>query len=387
MLRSITERWARDGHDVEVFSAQPSYKAQVKIDRRPPVERENGVRIRRIALPANEGCGRFSRLFNVIAFPIAVFIYILARPRFDVIMASTAPPVLVGAATRLAARLRGAKFVYHCMDLHPEIGRISGEFRNPVLYSLLQRIDTGSCLSAARVIVLSSDMKRSLLQRPAGGKARVEMISNFNLAESEEQNETRVPHGMEKQAGRFRILFAGNIGRFQGLETIVDAACLLRHKSNLELVFLGDGKSVDELREYARDVTDAAVRFFPHQPTDVARAVIRTADLCLVSLRPGIYKYAYPSKTMTYLCEGRPLLVCVEPASELAGFVEAYGVGTAVEPGDPVALAEQIEVLMGNPDKLQSMAEKAAIIGRRLYGRELVLERWSQLLREIEEDR
>lgn len=384
MLRVIAGRWALDGHDVEVLSTQPSYKQQAKIERRPGVEYIEGIRVRRIPLPRDAGRSPFIRMFNIIAFAICVIGYILTRPRFDVIMVSTAPPVFVGAAARMAARLRGARLVYHCMDLHPEIGRISGEFRNPKLYAFLQRMDTRTCLEAARVIVLSRDMERSILERQGAKGARIEVINNFNLTGFDEPGQVALPDDLEKPQGYFRILFAGNIGRFQGLEGFVKAVSLLRHRNNLELVFLGEGKAVNDLRRSAGDLLGTRVRFFPHQLTDTARAVIRTADLCLVSLAPDIYKYAYPSKTMTYLCEGRPLIVTIEHKSELARFVEESGVGISVEPRDPAELADRLEALIDNPDELRAMSERAACIGRKMFGRDIVLDRWSRLLKEIE---
>lgn len=385
MLRAIAERWSQDGHDVEVLSTQPSYKKRAKIEHCPSVEDVGGIRVRRITLPGDVGRNSLVRIFNIFAFAITVVWYALTRPRFDVIMASTAPPVFVGAAARIAARLRGAKFVYHCMDLHPEIGRISGEFRNPWLYALLQRIDTRNCLKAERVIVLSKDMEQTVLDRPGASGARIEIINNFSLSSFVDTGPDSVPDGLEKPPGHFRILFAGNIGRFQGLESVVKAVSLLRHRSNLELVFLGEGKAVDELGKCAGDLLGTQVRFFPHQPTDVARAVIRTADLCLVSLAPEIYKYAYPSKTMTYLCEGRPLLVSIERSSELARFVKECGVGIVVHPEDPVALADRLGAIIDNADELHAMSERAARTGQQWFDRDKVLDRWSRLIKEIGE--
>jgi glycosyltransferase involved in cell wall biosynthesis len=326
------------------------------------------------------------RLFNLALFAVSIIAFALKRPRFDVIMASTAPPVFVAAAGRLAARITGARFVYHCMDVHPEIGRISGEFSNSYLFKLLRWIDTGNCLYASRVVVLSGDMERAVRGRPGAEKTRIAVINNFDIGTSENEDVGLVPTVFAKRDGCLRVLFAGNIGRFQGLEAAVDAMSMLGDRDDVELIFMGEGRAADHLRARAGSLVDWRIRFFPHQPMNIAAKLIETADICLVSLRPEIYKYAYPSKTMTYLCRGRPLLVCVESASEIAEFVRAEEIGVVVEPNDAVGLRDAISDIARNREKLCLMAKRAATVGCDVFAESVVVERWSRLLKEIADE-
>ena len=379
MLRSIVARWAGEGHRVEVLSTQPSYKPGAGIPRQPAVEQLDRVRVCRLSLPMEAG-RPIIRIFNLVLFSLAILRYALIRGKFDVIMASTAPPVFIGAAARLAARLTGAKFIYHCMDIHPEIGRISGEFSNPLLFSGLQRIDAKSCRVAARVVVLSRDMAEVIRTRKHCRDAKVEIINNFNLPSFESVGQGEVPAELTKDDGVFRLLFAGNLGRFQGLETVIDAMHYLSDLPNVELVFMGEGKAVDSLRQRAADLHGGKVKFFPHQPVDFARAVIRSADLCLVSLMPGIFRYAFPSKTMAYLGEGRPLLVSVEPESELAEFVRNNQIGVTVIPGDVIGIADTIRALVGDIPGQREMVVRARAAGDAYFSEPVVLDRWSKLM-------
>ncbi len=382
MLRAIVARWAADGHTVSVLSSQPSYKRDADIPRQPAEQELDGVAVRRLDLPAEHG-RLLTRLANVVRFSWAIFRHARNHGPYDVIMASTVPPVVVGAAARLAARFTGARFVYHCMDIHPEIGRISGEFRNPLIFSLLRRIDAGNCRAAARVVVLSKDMEVAIGKRSGVYDANIEVINNFNLPSFSGEQPAGLPAALEKGEGQFRLLFAGNIGRFQGLEAVVDAMFELGSRLNIELVFLGEGRAVSDLKARSGKFLGGRIRFFPHQSVDVARQVIRTADLCLVTLAQGIYQYAFPSKTMTYLGEGRPLLVCVESCSELAAFVRAENVGIAVDPGSPQALAAAIAELVDDPLRYREMEEQAARAGKQYFDQSTVLDRWSGFMREL----
>lgn len=383
MLRSIAARWAADGHKVDVLSTQPSYKPNAGIPRQPGEEVVDGVTVRRLDLPAEHG-RPLVRLRNIVHFGRAI----VRQPRrtgpYDLIMASTAPPVLIGAAARVAAQLAGARFLYHCMDIHPEIGRLSGDFRNPLVFSLLRRIDASSCKAAARVIVLSRDMENAVRARPNSANARVHVVNNFNLPSFPDQAITpTISDEMRKTPGTFRLLFAGNIGRFQGLEAVIDAMRRLESRPEIELVFLGEGRALGAMKSRAGSLLGNQIKFFPHQSVDVARQVIRSADLCLITLAPGIIRYAYPSKTMTYLGEGRPLLVAVEAESALSEMVTLRRVGMAVEPNDPDSLASAVVELVEDPVKYREIAASAARIGAELFSQEEVLNEWSKLMTEL----
>lgn len=382
MLRSIAARWATDGHDVEVLSTQPSYKPGAAIPRQNRIECLDGIRVRRLSL-FPEKDRPLVRIINLVVFSLAIVREALIRKKFDVIMASTAPPVFIGTAARISSRLTGAKFIYHCMDIHPEIGRISGHFKNPLLFNALQRIDAKNCRDAARVIVLSRDMGNTISSREKSQGTQIEIINNFNLPSFQFERKNNVPHTMQKENGSFRLLFAGNIGRFQGLETTIDAMHLLYNNSAIELVFMGEGTALEKLKKRAGTLLGNRVKFFSHQPISIARAVIRTADVCLVSLTSRIYRYAYPSKTMTYLDEGRPLLVSVEQDSELAKLVLNEKIGLVVVPNSVKSMASAISLLSSNSARQHEMAMRAKIVSQKYFLESVVLNRWSDLIRVI----
>ncbi len=162
LLRAIAREWTEQGHRVDVLTGQPSYKAETDVERRPRNERVDGVTVRRVAMRPDRSAA-WRRPFNVVWFPFVVALRVLVGRRYDVVMCSTVPPVLLGWSVSAVARLRGARFVYHCMDLHPEIGRLSGEFAGPWLYRLLGRLELSTCRRAAAIVVLSEDMRAAVV--------------------------------------------------------------------------------------------------------------------------------------------------------------------------------------------------------------------------------
>lgn len=378
MLRRIVKYWVDEGHNVDVLSSQPSYKAELDNKRMPRRDRLDGSRVLRLPLPSEAG-RPLIRLLNALRLCWSVLLNAVFLRRYDVIMISTAPPVLGGVAASLAARLTGARFIYHCMDLHPEIGRISGEFRRPLIYTTLSILDAWSCRRASPVVVLSEDMMNALRERPGGESWDIKVLNNFSLPSDDHSDDEILPFEVDR--AKFTLLFAGNIGRFQGLDVLMEAMLALRDHEDIELVLMGEGTERTRLEELAKEA-GARVHFVGHQPVSVAKKAMREVDVGFVSLIPGLYRYAYPSKTITYLEQGCPVLVAVELQSRLARDIVDNELGLAVPPNDAKALATAIRGLADNPEQLKSMKRKAHVIGTDRHAEAAVLPSWSRLVRE-----
>ena len=380
MLRAIVMRWVQDGHYVKVLSSLPSYKGGIQGAGVPQFEKVDGVEIKRLNL-RYEKASAYRRIWNAIVFCLAIIREAVLRENYDLIMVSTSPPILAGLTCRIAAQLTGAKLVYHCMDIHPEIGRISGHFKRDIFYKPLLFMDRLTCKFAQVIVVLSEDMADSLVRSRDVQRDKIVVINNFSLPIFPAAGgQVSYPADLDVSEGVFRVLFAGNIGQFQGLDAVIDAMQYLPKEENIEVIFLGDGSAVNTLKSRARQQNVHQIRFVSHQPVEVARRAIAEADVGLISLEPGIYRYAYPSKTMTYLEEGCPLLVCVEAESELASFVRRERVGIAVDPRNLKDLADAIQELARSPVLCTEMSERARFVAAKEFSPDAVLPQWSRLV-------
>lgn len=376
MLRRIVRRLSLDGHHVDVLSGQPSYKASLINNRRPRCEVVDGASVHRLSLWSEVG-RPMVRLLNALRLS-CVLLWKAVRWRYDVIITSTTVPVVGGVMAAIAARLTNARFIYHCMDIHPEVGRISGEFANPTLFKVLRSLDTWTCRNAHPVVVLSTDMASTLRERPRGNELSIHVLNNFSLP-----SENPLPDELPFELGEhgLKILFAGNIGRFQCLDTVIDAMAMVKQRDDIEFILMGEGVAKDELRNRARQV-GARVRFVGHQPVEIAKAAMRRADAGFVSLKAGLYRYAYPSKTMTYLEQGCPLIVAIEADSELARDVVAQNFGYCVPVGDSGALARLLITLADDRRWSAEMREAALRKFHADFKESVVLDEWSRILSE-----
>ena len=238
------------------------------------------------------------------------------RADYDLITVTTIPPVIMGVAARTIRRLTGIPYIYHCMDLYPEVAELAGLAPHRQLTRLARRLDTTTCRRAAAVVVLSEDMRATLLARGLDGD-NIVVCNNFAVLEDADEPVADV---LPEDPNRFRITFAGNLGRFQGLDDLVDAAHRIAPQHpELDVVFIGAGVSRAALQTRAGALLGQQIHFIDHQPVAGAALALAHSQLAVVSLRPGIYRVAYPSKTATCLAAGCRLLAVVEAAERARG--------------------------------------------------------------------
>ena len=374
IMRCVAGHLASNGHEVDALSSQPSYRQSSLSERRPRTEVIDGVNVRRLYLPL-ETKRPWWRIINALHLGAWIFLRAFSR-NYDVIVVSTVPPVLGGFFSALAAKVNRARFIYYCMDLHPEVGRVSGDFANTWLFSLLQRIDEWSCRQASPVLVHSEDMRTTLRARRRGGEYNIQLMNNFALP-TDTRDEAEVDFGFG--GNRLTLIYAGNVGRFQGLETIVDAMALVAERTDIELLIMGDGVAKAALIERVHQAK-ANVRFIDYQPVGVVKSAIQQADIGLVTLIPEMYKYAYPSKTMAYLEQGRPIIAAVELESELSREMQAQGYGFSVPIGNADAFAALLIRLADDNSWRQKMSSAALSAFEKNFAPEVMLQRWTRVV-------
>ena len=373
MLDEMTSWFAQAGHEVEMVTAQPSYKPEAGIPKQPWREDKAGVSVRRVWLLPEKGMG-LAKVANSALFVLRAFFIVLFGRKRDVVWTATQPPVVQAWMLSWAAKLRGAKFLYHMQDIHPEIGAISdGELKKGRLYGALLRMDVAAQNRARQVVVLSPDMADVIRDRGATpGDVRV--IRNFALGDDAASGAVA-----GKSSGPARFVFAGNIGRFQNLEALVAAFAAL-DPAQVQLVFVGEGRAKPKLQEMVAQLDARNIEFHAHMSEQAVFTFLQQQDVGLVSLSPGLYRYAFPSKIWTYMAAGLPMLALVERESDVTHFLESNAIGRAVPWGAPEgALAEAVitlaqEVRAGRMDPSQR---------KDLFHRSAARAHWLALLEEL----
>ncbi len=377
ILWHLTQKLVTQGHQVDILTSLPSKDLNSKKIASQKLEIINNIKIERLDLSI-ENKNPIKKIINALKLGFKTN-FLALKNKYDIIISTTIPPITGGFFAAFAAYLNKARFVYFCMDLQPEIGKISKDFSNPILYSILKKIDNWSCSRANPVIVHSLDMKNSLLSRGCNKKFRIEIINNFSIP-TEELNESISKSNLNSNKNKLTIIFAGNIGRFQSLDKVIDAMICLKGRKDIKLVIVGDGSIKAELKSKIRK-TNVNIQFFDHQSANVVKKMINKADIGLVSLSNNIYKYGYPSKIITYLEQGKPIIALLEKESEIVKLMQKENYGFNISATDPKIISEFLIKLAEDESWKSKMSQNAKKAYEKYFTRDKILSKWSKVLK------
>ncbi|MBM0171289.1 glycosyltransferase family 4 protein [Altererythrobacter sp. C41] len=369
MLRSIARTLVEAGHEVTIWAEEPCYKPSDRSLSVPRHTSVDGIRVERLARLPDRVATEPMRLLDKLLFVPRLLLKAVVRrargARYDLVWTATIPPVIQGWAGRTIAGLFGAQFLYHCQDLYPELaGHMNLWRQGGLLYRIMARIERRTRSRADLLVTLSADMAAAV--RKLGNPRKLLILNNFPLEDftaTDDQVMSRVA-SPPRDDGKIQLIFAGNLGNFQGLEAVVEAMRLIEADCpKLEFLLMGEGKALPRLQKRAADLSN--VRILPHLPYEEARRVIADADIGLVSVESGIQRYAFPSKTLTYLELGLPILTIVDTASELANMVTSKGLGWVSAGRDCVAISETLLLIANGWESRPLGSGSSTIVNRR----------------------
>jgi len=322
-------------------------------------ERHNGVTILRSASTTMRPRRFAARAANYLTYTASAALASLQIGRPDIIVSLTDPPI-IGRLALSAARRTGARFVFLCEDIFPEVASLLEDFRSPVVNRALDRVNRHLLREADAIVALGDRMKRRLVEEKGADAADVHVIHNWAdcraIAPAPKDNSFARAHGL---ADRFVLMHSGNVGLSQNLDVLIEAAARLQWKERLVIAIVGDGARRDALVSAASARGLSNVKFFPYQPKEHLRESFAAADAFLISLKAGIEGYIVPSKLYGILAAGRPFVAAVDPSSEVATVALQSQCGVVAAPGDADDLARAIAVLHDNPELTRVMGEHA----------------------------
>jgi colanic acid biosynthesis glycosyl transferase WcaI len=245
--------------------------------------------------------------------------------------------------------------VFNVQDVYPDVAIELGALENKALMGAARRLEAFCYDHADATTVLSEDL-RDNVRAKARHPERVHVIPNFVdttfVRPMDKENAYRREFGLE---GRRVVMYAGNVGLSQSLDTVLECAGALGYEEDVVFVINGQGAARAELEQHARGLTN--VRFVDMQPPDRLPELLAAADIHLVPLRKGLARSSVPSKTYSILAAARPLVASVDPGSEVARVVERSRAGVAVPPEDAEALTKAVRTLLDSTEEMQRMGE------------------------------
>ena len=384
MLHIMAKRFVEEGHQVTVFSTQPGYN-NVTDQRLPRRAVTDDIEIYRIGLFKEDKKKFLNRAINVGVFMIQLVWHFVTRfGKYDLVTVASFPPTVTAMVVRWMTWLTGGGYLYHCQDIYPEIAEASGLIKKKWLADLALNIDRRNCQRAAAIVSLSREMQKTLTSRGVSDE-NMHIINNFIIDKFDPS--VTVDESLTKTEGKFRVLFAGNMGRFQNLDKLMLAANDLKQHEDIQFYFVGAGAMENELKEQATELEmmDKTVFFRPFQPLAKVMKVIHDADLAIISLSPGVIDCAYPSKTMSYVEAGCRALAILEPDSELAELIKERDLGAVCDTPTAEGISAAITREYERWKESDYDREHIRKIGNEVFGQEAILNKWAELLKHMDE--
>lgn len=352
----------KQGFEVEVLTGFPNYPSgklypgyKLKWLQRETVD---NVQISRVPLYPNHDQSAFKRIINYASFGASALFYgLFVAKRPDVIYAYH-PPLSVGLTACLIRLIRGIPVIYDVQDMWPDTLRATGMLNNSRALGLVSSVCNWVYRQVNHVVVLSPGFKKILLDRGVP-ESKISVVYNWADEKSLSTPSGQIDESFPDSSW-FRILFAGNMGKAQSLQTVLEAAELLQaQESRVCWVMLGGGIEVDNLKVEAKRRNLRNVIFLPAVPMSEVGNYLQSADVMLVHLRRDpLFEITIPSKTQAYMSVGKPQIMAV--TGDAASLVNQSGGGVTLEPEDAHALAAVADQLANTSAvELKEMGQRA----------------------------
>lgn len=363
LVADLVER----GHEVTVLTGQPNYPSGCFYPGygwlNPHTESYHGARVVRVPL-VPRGSARAIRLaLNYLSFAIfgAFGVWLRLRGKFDAVFVFEVSPITVGIPAIVASQRFNAPILFWVLDLWPESLTAAGGVRSPRVLRAVDCLVKWIYRNCARILVQSRAFVPEIARHGVPDSDILYFPSwGESLFQPLQQADTvllpPLPEG-------FKVLFAGNIGEAQDLPAVLKAAELLRDRTDIQWLIVGDGRMAAWAKEEVQRRGLSQVHFLGRHPLEAMPHFYAAADALLLPLkREPIFALTIPGKLQSYLACARPILAMLD--GEGARIVQESGAGLTCPAGDADGLAKQVLSLSAMSD---SERQAMGLNGRNYY--------------------
>lgn len=355
ILRDAAEAFAKEGWSVSVLTTGDDEE----------ITRVNGVQITRIKAPLKR-----KSVFGYVLIWFRLYARAMKMSRRDIVVSLTDPPMLVVIGDWFS-RVKGSAHIHWCQDLYPDLFPALDIKLPNFIMRFLRRLSRRAMKQADRVIVIGRCMARYLVETGLN-LSDLTLITNWPdkeiLAPAQEMERMYEAQPLFQDARpRFRLIYAGAIGRSHPMKTIMEAVVALNDSHpDIEFVFVGDDAGHERLARQRDRYGLSNIRMLPFQPPGRLRHVMESADVHLVSLNDEAAGLMVPSKFYSALAAARPCLYIGPADTEITHVNDYFHCGGNILNGDSQGL---IRAIMGYRDDEQAwrVAQEGAIKARNVF--------------------
>ena len=249
--------------------------------------------------------------------------------------------------------------IYNEQDIFPENAYFAGILseKSPV-YRVAHALQKYAYKNATVLSTISDDMKSTIVTRYGIPEDKIQVIYNWGHEELKAhcEAENAFLKKYPKKPSEFRVLYAGNLGKMQNVELVLEAAALMKDESDISFFIVGSGVNEEHLKALANEKKLSNVTFVGMQPPEEVADLYAAADVNLIPLQKGLIYAALPSKIADCLIAGKTIITCVDEDSQFANMVNRCGINN-VERDSAEELVQIIK-----KDRLEPHKENDAVL-------------------------
>lgn len=236
------------------------------------------------------------------------------------------------------------------------------------------------------IVTISNEMKETILKQGIPSE-RISVI--YNWADVEflhhvDRSENRLFDDFKINRSHFIVSYAGDLGLFQGWDTILNTAKLLeRLPFNIDFVLIGNGSYRNSILEIIEKENLSNVYIFPLQSYSRVSEVYSFGDVELLPIESGLTKMAFPSKSGAIMAAGSPVISIVDKGSDIESIVQNNKIGLSVSPGNPDELAKAILYCYENKNLLNVWGENSRKYALKHFNRKIQTKRYFECLESV----
>jgi glycosyltransferase involved in cell wall biosynthesis len=304
------------GHRVEVLTGSPNYPSgflypgyKLRLIQK---EKISDIPVIRTFLYPSHNSNKILRALNYLSFSFSAALigsFLIEKPN---VIYAYHPPATIMLPACLIKIVYNAPIVLDIQDMWTDTLLSTYTVKNKLLLKTLDYTCRLFYVLANRIVVLSPGFKRLLVSLGVS-EDKIDIVYNWCDEENVFNNDLKkiqLPWSKDK----FTIVYVGNLGRAQGLSSVLKAAKIIEEKDKeIQFVFIGNGVEADDLVQLSKNLNLDNVLFMPQKNPSEIGPFLRAADALLVHLKNDpLSSITIPSKTQTYIAVGRPIIMAVK---------------------------------------------------------------------------
>ncbi|MDD1418383.1 glycosyltransferase family 4 protein [Dolichospermum sp. ST_sed1] len=374
LITDLAKGLSHLGYAVNIFTGAQSQQAT-------PESLLNQIHINRALSPIKSSTSILSKIGSSFFFLIGAVTHVTLHQTATTPLLIASNPPYAGILGIYFKLLKRGKYYVLLQDIFPESAVMSGIMQpNSILFKLFNKLIYLTCKNSENTIVLSSSMQAYLEQKYPDIKTKIKIIENWAIEDipicKKQDNKFAQTHNLTEM---FTVLYSGNLGRLHDIETITEAAKILKDEP-IKFVFIGDGAKTKIVKQAIENYQLKNILLLPYQPRELLPLSLTACDISLVSLIPGAESIVAPSKLYGMLAAGRGIISISVPNSYIDKLLTNSGSGVNVSPDNPQQLADIIRQLASDSQRVKSMGEIARQLYENRYTFKRALEEYEKLL-------